>query len=126
MLARREVESSAAEAALEEVAAQGYLDDADFARRFAEDRRRLDRWGTERIARELERRGVTPDLVAGALEEQSPDAELEAAGALLAERLAQPPGDDRARNRALGLLVRRGYAAEVAYEAVRRHERTGG
>lgn len=126
MLERREIESSAAEAALEEVAAQGYLDDADFARRFAEDRRRLDRWGMERIARALERRGVASDLIGGALEEQSADAELEAAGALLAERLAQPPADDRARNRALGLLVRRGYAAEVAYEAVRRHERARG
>lgn len=103
--------------------AQGYLDDGDFARRFADDRRRLDRWGSERIERELERRGVAPDLIAQALEGHAVDDELDAACALLAERLPAAPTDDRARNRALGLLLRRGYPAELAYEAVRRHER---
>src|SRR3954467_5404997 len=34
------------------------LDDAGYARRFAEDRRLLDRWGNDRIARDLARRGV--------------------------------------------------------------------
>ena len=34
-----------------------------------------------------------------------------------------PPGDDRERDRAWRLLVRRGYETEVAYEAVRRYER---
>lgn len=126
MLERRGIDPSTAEAALDEVAASGYLDDGDFAHRFTEDRRRLDRWGAERIARELSRRGVAPDLIAEALERQSGKDELEAACGLLAERLPAAPADDRARNRALGLLVRRGYEAEVAYEAVRRHERSVG
>ena len=123
MLERREVEPDAAAAALEEVASSGYLDDADYARRFAEDRRRLDGWGRERIARDLGRRGVADELVDRALENQGAEDELEAACALLDRRLPAAPGDDRARNRALGLLVRRGYEAEVAYAAVRRHER---
>lgn len=127
MLERRGIEPPAAAAAVEEVTAAGYLDDADFARRFAEDRRRLDRWGAERIARELDRRGVGADLVAETLAGQSGEDELEAACALLADRLGSAPlADDRVRDRALGLLVRRGYESEVAYGAVRRHERAHG
>jgi hypothetical protein len=34
-------------------------------------------------------------------------------------------GDERARSRALGLLARRGYGSEVAYEAIRVAERDG-
>ena len=34
-----------------------------------------------------------------------------------------PPADERGRERALGLLVRRGYALELAYDAVRAFER---
>lgn len=124
MLERRAVDPEAAAAAVDEVAASGYLDDADFARRFSEDRRRLDGWGSERIARELDRRGVASDLIAGALGDRSAEDELEAACGLLADRFPAAPADDRARNRALGLLVRRGYEAEVAYAAVRHHERS--
>ena len=126
MLERRQVEAEVAAAALEEVAASGYLDDADLARRFTEDRRRLDGWGGERIARELDRRGVAAELIAEVLDGRDAGDELEAACTLLAQRLPGAPADDRARNRALGLLVRRGYQADVAYAAVRRHEREGG
>ena len=122
LLERRGVEPAAADGALVEVAGTGYLDDAGFARRFVEDRRRLDRWGEERIARALERRGIAPELVREVLAGRGAEAELEAARALLAQRVPGGPADDRGRQRALGLLVRRGYDAEVAYEAVRRHE----
>ncbi len=52
---------------------------------------------------------------------RSGEDELEAAISLLRVRVpAGDPADDRARNRALGLLVRRGYDSDVAYTAVRR------
>lgn len=120
-LERRGIELEAAEAALSEVAAAGYLDDAVFARRFAEDRRRLDGWGQRRIESELRRRGVPGAIVDATLAPHGPEAELEGAQALLAERMAALE-DDRDRRRALGLLARRGYASEIAYEAIRRHE----
>jgi SOS response regulatory protein OraA/RecX len=47
--------------------------------------------------------------------------ELEAAIAVLERRMAEGgPADDRARKRAVGLLLRRGYDADLAYTAVRR------
>lgn len=123
LLERRGVAAGDAEAALAEIADAGYLDDLGFARRFVEDRRHLDRWGEERIARALERRGVASEIVREVLADRDPEVELEAARALLAERVPVRPVDDQSRRRAHGLLARRGYRADVAYEAVRRHER---
>lgn len=122
-LERRGVDPAVSDRALVEVARAGYLDDSGFARRFVEDRRRLDRWGDERIARVLERRGIPAEVVREALVDRGAEADLEAACALLAERVPVRPLDDRGRRRALGILMRRGYGPEVAYEAVRRHER---
>ena len=47
------------------------------------------------------------------------EAELDTAVMLLEQRFPTPPRDDRERDRAWRLLVRRGYAPELAYEAVR-------
>ena len=122
-LERKRIEPAAIDEVVEELQAAGHLDDARYARLFAEDRRTLARWGNERIARDLQRRGVAPDVVEGALADQGPHDELEAAMALLADKLPAPPVDDRSRDRAWRLLVRRGYEPELAYEAVRAHTR---
>ena len=62
-LERKRVEPEAIADAVAELTAAGCLDDARFARRFAEDKRGLDVWGAERIARDLHRRGIAPDLI---------------------------------------------------------------
>ena len=100
-----------------------YLDDAAYARRFAEDRRQIDNWGAERIEKRLLSAGVAPEHVEVALADQDADGELDAALDLLRRRFPDPPDDDRGRNRALGLLVRRGYELELAHNAIRAHER---
>jgi regulatory protein len=98
------------------------LDDARYAERFAEDRRSLGGWGPERIGHELARRGIPDQLIEPALARRTRDDELAAARRLLAERFAGLE-DDRARNRAWQLLVRRGFDTELAYDAVRAHGR---
>ena len=67
---------------------------------------------------------MEPELIAEALAARSPGGELEAAVELLRRRLPAPPRDDRERNRALGLLARRGYELELAHDAIRRYERS--
>ena len=52
-LARKRVEPAVIDAVVGELCEQGYLDDARYAHRFADDRRRLDGWGAERIERRL-------------------------------------------------------------------------
>jgi regulatory protein len=94
------------------------LDDARYAERFADDRRTLSGWGPERIELELSRRGIPAELIEPALSRRTREDELAAARSLVAERYSALE-DDRARNRAWQMLVRRGYDAELAYDALR-------
>ncbi len=122
-LERKRVGPQAIEAAVEELSGAGYLDDAGYARRFAEDKRTLERWGAERITRDLSRRGIELDLIERALAGEGAEDELERALELLAQKVRTPPADERERNRAWSLLVRRGYPAELAYDALREFSR---
>jgi regulatory protein len=107
--------------ALDELRKRRCVDDAGYAQRYAEDRRALDGWGPERIRTRLEQVGVDDELIERALGVREPADELDAAIALLRRRMtAGGPDDDRARKRAVGLLLRRGYESELAYTAVRR------
>jgi regulatory protein len=103
-----------------ELSESGVLDDARYAERFTEDRRTLMGWGSERIEQDLTRRGIPGELIELALAGRGRDDELAAARGILAHRFERLE-DDRARNRAWQLLVRRGYDAELAYDAVRAH-----
>ncbi len=124
-LEHRRVDPDTIATTLAELCERGYLDDARYARTFAEDRRNLDGWGAERIRRRLEQSGVAGVAIEAALEVQGRDEELRAALNVLQTRLATPPDDDRGRERALGTLVRRGYELDLAYDAVRAFERGG-
>jgi regulatory protein len=120
-LAAKRVEPGTIEIVVGELCDQGYLDDARYAHRFAEDRRRLDHWGAERIERRLRALGVDEELIAAAVAEQEPGGELEAAEALLRRRFPEPPDTPRECQRALGVLVRKGYELELAHDALRRY-----
>jgi regulatory protein len=123
ILAARNVDQETADEVVEELRRAGMLDDARFARRYAADKRELEQWGSRRIAGELRRRGIDADHVAAAVAERGHVDEIDTALLLLSKRLPGPFRDDRERDRAWRLLVRRGYEPELAYEAVRAHER---
>ena len=67
------------------------------------------------------RRGVDPDVIAAAVGEQDHARELDAALALLRRRFPDPPATPRDCERALGMLVRKGYELELAHDAIRLH-----
>lgn len=115
----KDIDPESIGAALAELERLNYVDDERYARLFAEDRRKLDGWGPERIERRLEEVGVDGEIIAAVLSEREPGDELSAALEVLERRIATPPQDDRGREKALGLLVRRGYDLDTAYAAVR-------
>lgn len=121
-LAGAGVAEEAGERALKVLHEQGYLDDARYARRFAEDRRALDGWGTTRIEQRLRALGVDRDLIEAAVA-RAPEDELEAAVCVLRRRFPTGHVDRQERDRALGVLLRRGYEFELACDAIRVHAR---
>jgi regulatory protein len=121
ILAEKRVAPEDSDVIVGELLEGGFVDDANFAVRFADDRRRLDDWGSERIVRRLRELGVGTEHIAAAVGEQDHGDELEAALALLRRRVPVPPATPRERDRALGMLVRKGYELELAYDALRRH-----
>jgi regulatory protein len=130
-LQRRGVSEELTERAIEILGGQGFLDDTRFARLFVADKRALEQWGSERIRRGLLSRGIDRDLVDAALAEepdsegddQEPESELDRALTVLRRRFPEPPEDRRDRNRALGMLLRKGYESELALDALAAYAR---
>ncbi len=122
-LETKRAEPAAIDATIAELAEQGYLDDARYAVRFAEDRRTLDAWGADRIVRKLTQVGVGEAEIEAAVGAQNANAERAAALALLRRRFPVAPAEDRDRERALTMLVRKGYELELAYDVVRARAR---
>ncbi len=115
------------DATIRTLADQGYLDDRRFAQMFIADKRELERWGSERIRRRLQARGIDRDLVAAALLEGSDSGgaatELDRALGVLRRRFPGPPHGRRERERALGVLLRKGYDSDLALDALSAYER---
>jgi regulatory protein len=121
-LARRGFSLAEIEAAVERLTAGGALDDAEFARRFAEDKRELRGWGPDRIREALGARGLDHALIEAALAADGHDEQLARAIGLL-ERGGQSAADEPSRARSFAFLARRGFDSDVAYDAVRSLER---
>ena len=117
------VEPPDAEQAIAILLEQGYLDDARFACLFAQDKRELDQWGSDRIRQTLRGRGVPSEIVEEAIAAQSGESEIDRAVALLRRRFPSPVGDRRERERALGMLLRKGYDSDLALDAIAAHAR---
>ncbi len=121
-LAARGYPQGEVEEAINRLVESGAIDDERFAMRFAEDKRELSGWGPDRIREALAKRNLDRALIDAALAGDGRETQLDRAIELL-ERRGDPPLDDRSRSRALAFLARRGYEAELAYEAVRGAER---
>lgn len=127
-LERNGVDATSCERALELLTEEGSIDDARFARLFAQDKRGLEEWGSERIRRGLLARGVDRELAEETLADASGlegSTELERALAVLSRRFPAPPHERRERDRALGLLIRKGYDPDLALDALAAYTRGG-
>lgn len=95
------------------------VNDARYATEFTADKRHLSGWGRDRIESTLLQRGVPRDLVALALANDGGESEVDRATRVLVDR-DSPLEEPKDRQRAMGLLARRGFCAEDAYAAIRR------
>ncbi len=121
-LAEAAYDPDTVEETLARLTEQGYLDDAEFARFWVENRQRFRPKGERALRQELRQRGLDADIIAGAL------AGIDAAEAAYqaarprAERLAQVAQADPTgfRRRLSDFLLRRGFDYDVTAAAVTR------
>jgi regulatory protein len=129
-LERKGIAAGTADECVQVLTEEGYLDDARFALVFVHDKRELEGWGSERIERGLAERGIDRDLIASALlqherEWGGGETEYDRALALLRRRFPSPPRERRERERALGVLIRKGFESELALDVLAAYARAG-
>jgi regulatory protein len=124
-LDRMSVNPAIREGILSELEEEGLVDDARFAREFAQTKAESRFMGPHRLRHDLSRLGVRRDVVDAAMEETFSGERQEAqAWALVERRLGASTPDERDVRRLAGLLRRKGYDYEVvnrvSYELLRR------
>lgn len=107
---------------LEEMKSFGYLNDAKYARHFAETHAAYQKFGPIRIRIELERRGIPRELAIDAVRQAFEETgESETALGLAREWIARrkSPDEPASKRRLYGFLARRGFSSDVAERVIR-------
>jgi regulatory protein len=119
-LRRRGAPPEIATEVVDDMAARGYVDDADFARHWVESRTKRG-YGAGRLRAELRARGVAPPVIDRALAPVTSDRTLVAARAVAARRLPvlARGAPDRLAHRLSDYLMRRGFDGSVVSRVVR-------
>jgi len=119
-LTARGVSKDVAQRAVDRAAAEGYVDDAQFAREFAQHGRDVRAWAPARARLELRRRGVATENIDSALEAVYQETDLfEAALKLARARAPKLTGEREAmRRRLAAYLSRRGFTTDICLKAV--------
>lgn len=108
-MARRDVPEEVAERVLDRFTEVGLIDDAEYARMFVRSRQESRGLARRALAVELRRKGVDAETAAEVLAEVDPEAEEEAARALVRRRWRPGLDPDVQARRLLAMLGRKGY-----------------
>ena len=121
VLAKKNVPADVATRLLDRFEEVGLIDDTEFARSWIQSRQRTRGLAPRVLALELRRKGVADDVIRDALADLDPAEERAAAHRLVQKKLRSMAGfDDTTRIRRLtGMLARKGYSPQVAFDVVR-------
>ena len=123
-LARAGLDEGVVEAVLARLVNHGYLDDAEFARFWVENRQRFRPRGAHTLRQELQRKGLDNETIGGALTDLDPLAEAYQAARPRALRLAGVLASTPLafRRKLHDFLLRRGFDYDVIKQVVSRLE----
>jgi regulatory protein len=121
-LRKRGIPDETADEVLSRFEDVGLIDDAAFARSWVESRHHGRGLASRALSAELKQRGVAPDEIRAAIDEQlTPDDEATAARRLIDRKLNSTRGltPEQRTRRLAGLLARKGYPAGLAFRVIR-------
>lgn len=120
-LAKKNVPADVAERLLDRFEEVGLIDDAAFARLWVESRIRTRGLARTALAMELRRKGIAEEIAREVLGDVDPESERRSAHRLVQRKLRSMGGlDDTVRIRRLvGMLARKGYSPQLAFDVVR-------
>jgi regulatory protein len=116
-LARKGIARDAAEQALDELAAAGYLSDARYAHAVVA--QRSGRYGKRAIAHALREKGIAASDAQVAMAPLAGTDEIADATVLWQQRFGTPPANEREKARQVRFLRSRGYGLSVALRVLR-------
>jgi len=124
-LAAKGFEEEAIVSVLHQLNREGYLDDREFARMWAEQRVHSQKKGRQYVVQELKRKGIGRDRIQEALNQLDEQIEADHAYGLLSSRWPKLSGEHRAKKqKLLAFLLRKGYTRSVIQQAVRQWNET--
>jgi regulatory protein len=100
----------------------GYIDDRQFAEQWTAGRVRLRGFGRRRIEQELRKKGISRDIIAGALAGVfSAETELETARGVAEKKIhsLKSVDEETRRRRLAGFLERKGFSYEVIRDVLK-------
>ncbi|EON23578.1 regulatory protein RecX [Nocardioides sp. CF8] len=120
-LAKKEVPAELAERLLDRFEEVGLIDDEAFARAWIESRQPGKGLARRALAHELRRKGIDDEVARDALDQIDPDDEAAAARVLVRKKLRSVRGleQQKATQRLVGMLARKGYGAGMAFAIVK-------
>ena len=120
-LRQRQVPDEIATRLLDRFEEVGLVDDAAYAREWVAQRQTGRGLARRALAVELRKKGIDDETAREALAEVDPDDEVEAARELVRRKLRSVRGlpEDKAVNRLVGMLARKGHSPGTAFRVVR-------
>ena len=120
-LAKKHVPTDVADQVLDRFEEVGLIDDEEFARSWVQSRQRSRGVASKVLAMELRRKGIDDDTSREVLADLDPEVERQNAHRLVQKKLRSMRGLDSTTQirRLTGMLARKGYAPQVAFDVVR-------
>jgi regulatory protein len=120
-LGTRNVPDDVATRLLDRFEEVGLIDDEEFARSWVQSRQRSRGVASKVLAMELRRKGIDDDTSREVLADVDPEVERQTAHRLVQKKLRSMRGLDSTTQirRLTGMLARKGYAPQVAFDVVR-------
>ena len=115
-----EGDAEAAERIVASLVEDRFVDDRRYASAFAREKAALQGWGPVKIRFQLRGKGISDDVIAGALQEIDPEKAASKLEKLAADKYRLLKGDPQCRLKLLKALLSRGYGYDEVEEAVKR------